>query len=225
MYKIKNIKRATKRTSEVLSLFDNVNITVSYSQEEDALLFPDFGANEFAQINPMSFEVKDLHLNTPSQDVDECLILNNLANMSLDWKSFRDPEQLEFLMYQFNMLLHKIDLQLINIENRSDYMAVFITRSAAETPEDIIDGALRVVANTELKSKDFFTYCNKPDESNGEMTAEEMLHHVLENVKVNENKLNFNVLQEFLEEYAPEYEYELIKRKEKTFIKIKEEEE
>ena len=68
-------------------------------------------------------------------------------------------------------------------------------------------------------SSDFISYEEKQLDT--EFTAREAISHILRHTKLKDSAINYDLLQEFLEDVAPEYEYDIVTNNNQLYISIK----
>jgi hypothetical protein len=152
---------------------------------------------------------------------DESVFNDNLSCMSLDHKKM--GYNLSYFMEELNSILSSFNLKLVDIDTQSDYMMAFITKIEAQTPTEMIIGALEIQGLDKnlidkIVIKEDYPH---PIKSKNEYSVEDALRFIVDNSNIQDETVNFDVLIEFLEDNAPEFEYGLSKRAGKTYVTIK----
>jgi len=220
MYKISCIRDGARDPDTIILMLKNYGIKAIYSSEDDELLFPDFNRDDFIEKDYNNYNFQYLQTSTPDFDFDHHDFMEKASCMFLDHREVGGF--LEELLKEINMLLNSVNLKLIEVDTQSDYMSAFVTKSSAKTAKQIVNECLILNNNSKFKYKDFITRDIKPDKSKKEYDVRSALSFINGHTRIKDEQVNFELLQEFLEDLAPNYKYGLVERGGKRFIKIEE---
>jgi hypothetical protein len=214
MYKISN-EDGARDPDSVVRMLQDAKIKIVFDEEENEYIFPQL--KKYTE----TYKVEEIKSEYPTFDLDFMELDEHISFMWLDHREM--GYNLSSMMEDINSLLFQADLKLVDIDTRSDFMKAFITHKDAKTPEDMINESVNLNGNSEgFDINDYITHVTRADKSNNEMTAKEALRYVVNNASLENQTIDFELLKDFLEDTAPEFEYEIIERGDKTFISINE---
>ena len=211
---------AARDPDSVIRMFKGAGIKTLFDQEDNTFVFPKLEIRNFSKLKDKLFQVEIIKTEYPNYDIQNQLLSEDIPCMRLDHREI--GHDLPELMIAINKILHSMDLKLVDIDTMSDYMQAFITKKDAITPKDMIIESLKLhnVINYDITK--YITDETNADTSKNEMSVTAALAYVLENADIQDDTVNYDLLKEFLEDTAPEFEYALVERGDKTFISVNE---
>lgn len=214
MIKISN-DSAAKDPESVIRTIKSIGVNFCYN-EDNYYVFPDLS---WSNINNKKIEIEEIKTSYPDYSIHNNLMLEDISCIFLDHREM--GYNLSDLLEELNIILNAFDLKIVEIDTQSDYMQAFITKNSESEVKDMIRAAYDL-QNVNINEEELFVKESNPDISKNEMEGLESLHYVLRNAKIKNNTINYELLKEFLEDIAPEFEYKLKERGEKIFISINE---
>ena len=219
MYKICGTDDSVRDLRTVIRLLKNNGIKSFEPNTECQLCFPDFSPEQFKSMDSDNFKVHEIKTEGFDFSIDHVKLTSEyLPSMMLDHREM--GYLLDSFMEQLNMILSISDLKLVKLDTLSDYMSAFITSISTETDEEMINSALKMNGFEDVSFIDFYSKENGSDEDNNEYTIEDALNLIINNTKIDDEKINKELLIEFIEDLAPEQSYEVVNREGKSFLKI-----
>lgn len=220
MFKIYNVSEGVRDPSDIVRLFKglkDLKMVCFYDSDEDEINFPYIDEKVLENKRSSDYAVEEIDPEPDDFSFDYNEFTNEVSSMYLDHKEM--GHGLPDVMEKMNMLLHSKGLKLVEIDTKSDFMTAFVTGLDKKSIVDMVDFSLNLNRETGNTSSDFISYEDKQLDT--EFTAREAIAHVLRKTQLKDSAINYELLQEFLEDLAPEFEYDIVEKNNKRYVSIK----
>lgn len=207
MYKIEGASSFLRDPEDIKNILLKFNVKVIY--KKDTLIFPDINGSDIILSENKRIEID---CNTREYNLDLQSFCETIPTIMLDHKERN--ENTEDLFSTLDDILKIYDLKLVNLNDHSDSTTDFITTISSKTHEEMINDSIKLQKKENVLSfKDMYEDLDYIKDS---LNMSDIKTIIMHNLK--ENKVNYELLKEFLEDINPEMQYKLIEKDGKTVI-------
>lgn len=207
MYKIENASVFLRDPEDIKNILLRSNVKVIY--KKDTIIFPDINVSDIDFSEKKRIEID---CNTREYNIDLDRFYETVPTIILDYKERN--ENTEDLFSTLNSILKIYDLKLVNLNDHSDSTTDFITTISSKTHKEMINDSIKLQNKENILSfEDMYEDLNYIKDS---LNMSDIKTIIMHNLK--ENKVNYELLKEFLEDINPEMQYKLIEKEDRTVI-------
>lgn len=195
--------KGCKDPDAIVSLLSRTNINFKYDKDKQSLTFYDFLFEKFDKISSYTLPIIELDTSTKEYSID-FYINEFICNFALfDYKEISYDCNFDLL----NKILYCVQdgFQLVSVDEHSDSFHFFIAKSNAKTNEELYYSYFDVF-NEKIIPFDTF-YKEKEILKEGALNINDISNLLIHNL--NEKKLNYYLLKEFLEDLVPEKSFSI----------------
>lgn len=178
---------------------------VLYEYESDCLEIKDLDSDKKTHLDIVEIFSNEI-------DLDLNKLRSQIPVLYLDSKEITNSTI--DLLEKINTGLLKKGLKLVDLETNAEYVSLFITKKEETTLKGLYESAVALQSVKEkLSYEDLLIF---KDYTEGEIDLEEVKAIIYQKLK-NDN-VNYDLLLELLEEIDPDMNYDIVEKKNKSFL-------